>query len=48
MKTLSVTLEEKRTGLWKIEFGFEGQVTYWEGTVMSRNTLLSPYTYGLY
>ena len=22
----------------KIEFGFEGQVTYWKGTVVSRST----------
>ena len=46
-KTLSVTLEEK-TGLWKTKFGSKGQVTHWEGTVVSRSTPLSPYTYGLY
>ena len=32
----------------KTEFGFGGQVTYWEGTMVSRNTLLIPYTYDLY
>ena len=39
---------EWKTGLWKIEFESGGQVTYWEGTVVSRSTPLSPYTYGLY
>ena len=46
-KTLSVTPEGK-TGLWKTKFGSGGRVTYWEGTMMSRNTPLSLYTYGLY
>ena len=32
----------------KIESGSEGQVTYLEGTVVSRNTLLNSYMYGLY
>ena len=32
----------------KIEFGPGGQVSYWEGTMVSRSTPLSPYTYGLY
>ena len=48
MKTLNMTPEGKKTGLRKTEFGFGGQVTYWEGTVVSRNTPLSPYTYDLY
>ena len=32
----------------KTESGFGGQVTYWEDTVVSRNTSLSPYTYDFY
>ena len=32
----------------KTEFGSEGQVTYWEGTVVSCITPLNPYTYDLY
>ena len=32
----------------KTEFGFGGQVTYWEDTVVSHNTSLSPYTYDFY
>ena len=32
----------------KTESGFEDQVTYWEGTVVSHNTPLSLYTYDLY
>ena len=32
----------------KTEFGFGGQVTYWEGTVLSHNIPLSPYTYHFY
>ena len=28
----------------KIESGFEGQVTYWEDTVVNRNTFLNLYT----
>ena len=46
MKTLNVTPEGKKTGLQKTKSGFG--VTYWEGTVVSRGTPLSPYTYGLY
>ena len=38
----------KKTGLWKTKSRSEGQVTCWEGTVVSRSTPLSPYTYGLY
>ena len=48
MKTPNVTLEGKKIGLQKIEFGSGGQVTYWESTVVSRSTPLSPYTYSLY
>ena len=29
----------------KIEFGFGNQVTHWEGTIVSHNTLLSLYIY---
>ena len=48
MKTLSVTPKGKKTGLQKTKSGSKDQVTYWEGTVVSRGTPLSPYTYGLY
>ena len=32
----------------KIEFRYEGQVTYGEGKLISHNTTLNPYTYDLY
>ena len=46
-KPLNVTPKGK-TGLRKTESRFGSQVTYWEGTVVSRNIPLSLYTYGLY
>ena len=32
---------EGKTGLWKIEFEFGSQVSYWEGMVVSHRTPLS-------
>ena len=32
----------RKTSLWKTESGSEGQVTYWEGMTVRRNTPLSP------
>ena len=31
-----------KNGLWKTEFRSEGQVAYWEGTVIDCSTPLSP------
>ena len=32
----------RKDSLWKTKVGSKGQVTYWEGTVVSRSTPLSP------
>ena len=32
----------EKDSLWKTKIRFGSQVTYWEGTVVSRNTPLSP------
>ena len=31
-----------KDSLWKTKVGYGGQVTYWEGTMVSRNTPLNP------
>ena len=46
-KTLCNSLFGKDMSV-KTESRFGGQVTYWEGTVVSRSTPLSLYTYDLY